>query len=168
MAKLKVAQDLIDFFYPVGSYYETSDTSFNPNTSWGGTWKEDSAGRVLVAYDASQTEFNTVGKTLGSKYLQSHSHTFSGSTGENGGHEHNLRYGGSGGNGVTISHSGDDYTVLNIPNWEWTKCSAVSNLWTSYCAHHTHTVSGSIGSCGSGNAQNIQPSVVAKRWHRIA
>lgn len=28
---------LLDMFYPVGSYYETSDGSFNPNTSWGGT-----------------------------------------------------------------------------------------------------------------------------------
>lgn len=29
---------ILDVFYPVGSYYETSDTTFNPNTSWGGTW----------------------------------------------------------------------------------------------------------------------------------
>ena len=25
-------------YYPIGSYYETSDTAFNPNTAWGGTW----------------------------------------------------------------------------------------------------------------------------------
>ena len=30
---------LLNLFYPVGSYYETSDAEFNPNTSWGGTWK---------------------------------------------------------------------------------------------------------------------------------
>ena len=101
MPKIKVAQDLIDFFYPVGSYYETSDINFNPNITWGGTWKEDSAGRVLVAYDPTQTEFN-------------------------------------------------------------------SNIFASTSGDHTHTISGSIGSSGSGNAQNIQPSVVAKRWHRIA
>ena len=28
----------IDLFYPIGSYYETSDNTFNPNTAWGGTW----------------------------------------------------------------------------------------------------------------------------------
>ena len=28
--------DLLDFFYPVGSYYETSNTSFDPNEEWGG------------------------------------------------------------------------------------------------------------------------------------
>ena len=31
--------------YPVGSYYETSDASFNPNTTWGGTWQSVSTGR---------------------------------------------------------------------------------------------------------------------------
>lgn len=29
-----------DFIYPVGSYFETSDSSFNPNSAWGGTWVE--------------------------------------------------------------------------------------------------------------------------------
>lgn len=28
----------IDLIYPVGSYYETSDTTFDPNVAWGGTW----------------------------------------------------------------------------------------------------------------------------------
>lgn len=27
-------------YYPVGSYYETSDSSFDPNTAWGGTWEK--------------------------------------------------------------------------------------------------------------------------------
>lgn len=26
--------ELLDFFYPVGSFYETTDTKFNPNESW--------------------------------------------------------------------------------------------------------------------------------------
>lgn len=29
---------VFDTFYPVGSYYETSDSTFDPNTAWGGTW----------------------------------------------------------------------------------------------------------------------------------
>ena len=36
-------------FYPVGSYYETSDTSFNPNTTWGGTWTLETEGQVHVS-----------------------------------------------------------------------------------------------------------------------
>lgn len=37
---------LLDFFYPVGSYYETSDADFNPNTEWGGTWVLETSGVV--------------------------------------------------------------------------------------------------------------------------
>ena len=65
---------VLDLMHPVGSYYETSDTSFNPNTAWGGTWVEDSKGRVTVGLDSTQTEFDTIGKTGGSKELQEHNH----------------------------------------------------------------------------------------------
>lgn len=71
---------IIDIFYPVGSYYETSDTAFNPNTAWGGTWVEDSAGLVTVAKDTGT--FATVGDTGGEEThtlttaeIPSHSHT---------------------------------------------------------------------------------------------
>lgn len=53
--------------YPVGSYYETSDASFDPNTAWGGTWVLDSKGRVTVSRDETIADFNTVGKTGGEK-----------------------------------------------------------------------------------------------------
>ena len=39
---------LIDFFYPVGSYYETSDSSFDPNVTWGGTWVLEADGLVHI------------------------------------------------------------------------------------------------------------------------
>ena len=65
---------LLDFIYPVGSYYETSDTSFNPNTAWGGTWLEDTKGRVTVALDSDDIDFDTINETGGSKYLQEHTH----------------------------------------------------------------------------------------------
>lgn len=40
---------LLDLFYPVGSYYVTSDADFNPNESWGGTWNLDNDGTALVS-----------------------------------------------------------------------------------------------------------------------
>ena len=58
---------LLDIFYPIGSYYETSDTSFDPNVTWGGTWVKDSKGRVTVALDDSDADFNTISKTGGEK-----------------------------------------------------------------------------------------------------
>lgn len=39
----------LDIFYPVGSYYETSDSTFNPNTAWGGTWIPETEGQVHVS-----------------------------------------------------------------------------------------------------------------------
>lgn len=40
---------LLDLFYPVGSYYVTSDADFNPNESWGGTWNLDNDGTALIS-----------------------------------------------------------------------------------------------------------------------
>ena len=33
------------YIYPVGSYYETSDSDFDPSRTWGGDWEEVVAGR---------------------------------------------------------------------------------------------------------------------------
>ena len=40
-------------FYPVGSYYETSDTSFDPNVAWGGTWELETQGQVHISAGSS-------------------------------------------------------------------------------------------------------------------
>ena len=40
---------VLDIFYPVGSYYETSDINFDPNVSWGGVWVLETAGIVHVS-----------------------------------------------------------------------------------------------------------------------
>lgn len=53
-----VARALIDIFnlvYPVGSYYETTDTNFDPNVQFGGTWVLEDAGLVHVSAGAGYT-----------------------------------------------------------------------------------------------------------------
>ena len=60
-----------DLFDVIGTTYGTGDgsTTFNvPNLK----------GKVLVGYNSSETEFDTLGKTGGSKAMQKHSHTFAG------------------------------------------------------------------------------------------
>lgn len=37
-----------DFVHPVGSLYETSDSSFDPNTTWGGTWSLKSSKEAYI------------------------------------------------------------------------------------------------------------------------
>lgn len=45
-SKLDVS-DLLDYLYPVGSYFVTSDLSFNPASLWGGTW--EISGQVITS-----------------------------------------------------------------------------------------------------------------------
>lgn len=59
--------------YPVGTIY-TSTSDINPTEYFGGTWETFGSGRTLVGVDTTQTEFNSVEKTGGSKYLQRHHH----------------------------------------------------------------------------------------------
>lgn len=68
-----VVNSIIDALYPVGSIY-ISVNNVNPSTLFGGTWEAFGAGRTPVGVDTSQTEFDTVEKEGGSKYLQQHSH----------------------------------------------------------------------------------------------
>lgn len=130
---------VIDVMYPVGSYYETSDTTFDPNIDWGvGTWVEDTAGRVLVAQESGT--FATVGGTGGEKThklteteIPSHSHRMNDNTWIN---EGTVQLGRSSG-------------------WAGDNASAFGGKWT-------------YNTGGNGSHNNLQPYIVVKRWHRTA
>ena len=134
MPKLKVSQDLIDLFHPVGEYYETSNIDFNPNTEWGGTWVEDTAGKVTVAKDNGT--FKTLGDAVGSE-----THTLT--VEEMPSHSHTEKYVGV--------------------NWYQ---HGTSGDWNVSSALEPYRETGNTG--GDKPHNNIQPSVVVIRWHRIA
>lgn len=67
--------NVVDMIYPIGSIY-LSVNNVNPSSIFGGSWESFGTGRTLVGVDTSQTEFNTVEKTGGSKYLQEHRHNY--------------------------------------------------------------------------------------------
>ena len=76
-----VPSDLIDFFYPIGSYYETSDANFDPNTAWGGTWSLEASGQVHVSAGTGYTIGSTGGEaehtlTKEESGLPQHKHGF--------------------------------------------------------------------------------------------
>lgn len=122
---------LLDLFYPVGSYYETSNSTFDPNVSWGGVWVEDSKGRVVVAQADSGT-FSTIGATGGVE-----KNDFSG----------------------TLHYADGAY-----------------GLQQNSSAYSDRQITGISGKIGGGeqvyhpfsNLNNLQPYVVARRWHRTA
>lgn len=128
-------------YYPVGSIYlSVNDT--NPSKWFGGTWEQIAKGRTLVGVDTSQTEFNTVKKTGGSKYLQKHNH----------GEYLNNNWGGrtpyviSGGGGT--SQSGFYVNTSNV-----SQGTEPQNL---------------TGDSGTGNSGNLQPYFTCYIWCRTA
>lgn len=143
--KTNISIDARDLYnvWPIGSIY-ISVVNINPSTYFGGTWEAFGTGKCLVGVDTSQTEFNSVEKTGGSKYLQEH--------------YHDIRFAAYDGNGVTISNIGTGVDVLDIPNWNWNKNrqndkNSGSNLYTN--------------KEGTGNSGNLQPYITVYMWKRI-
>lgn len=131
--------NLTDIFYPVGSYYYTSDANFNPNNSFGGTWVLDNDGTILVSKsNSNNSKFNAdLGIIVGE---ETHKLTIN----EMPAHQHAL----------TIIGGGSQ----KASGVQW----ATQNTTRQYAGDM-------IQSVGGGNAHNnVQPSKIANRWHRTA
>lgn len=131
-------------YYRIGDLFLTTIAT-NPSNFLGGKWELFGPGRCLVCVDTSQTEFNSVKKTGGSKYLQEH--------------YHDIRFAAYYGAGVTISNVGSGVDVLDIPNWSWNKNgkndkNSGSNLYTN--------------KEGTGTSGNLQPYITCYVWIRTA
>ena len=133
---------VFSMIYPVGSIYINAGVSTSPATLMGfGTWVRYGEGKVLVSQNASETEFDTLGETGGSKThtltvseLPSHTHTHTVQTGRS--------YSSSIGNAPVVQ--GSDNVVYSS--------AAVTT-----------------SSTGSGQAHNnLQPYIVVYMWRRTA
>lgn len=136
----EIKKAINDLIRPVGSYYETSDTSFDPNVTWGGTWVLDSAGKVTVAKDEDDIDFDTLGKTGGSKELQQHKHNGLAWLGDFNSQAITLNNGSGG--GYALSYSSNINTAQK------------NSIQTA--------------NAGTGDSGNLQPYIVVNRWHRTA
>ena len=70
--------EIRSMIYPVGSIYisVTDDTVAKVQARFGGTWEVFGQGKTLVGFNSSETEFDTIEETGGSKTINlSHSHT---------------------------------------------------------------------------------------------
>lgn len=134
---------LLNIIYPIGSYYETSDITFNPNTEWIGTWVQDTKGQVMVS-KSDGGYFKTINDNIGSDEftlttdnLPNHSHSLDFPVNPNsGGGRYDTGYFTSGGGNADWSQA----TFRKIANY-------------------------------SGNSKSfpiIQNSKVCIRWHRTA
>ena len=139
MYMIKPGIALVNIFYPVGSYYETSNNNFDPNVDWGGTWELDLSGTVLVSKSSSSSsKFNTtVGTIVGEE-------------------NHKL----------TINEMPDHYHELG---YDVGVLLAAGNQRGNAGTGSTYGQGWNTKSAGSNQPHNIiQPSKIANRWHRIA
>ena len=150
---------LFDMLYPVGSYYETSDSSFNPNNQWRGTWVLETAGQVHVSAGTGYAVGATGGEAthrLTAAEMPSHGHNVktwvnAGTVGPAKGYTNN---------GTTLY----DVSYGNqLANGSW------------YSTSFNAAESGNGDPTGltdmQGNSQahnNMPPYIVVNRWHRTA
>ena len=130
---------IFDLVYPVGSYYETSDTSFNPNTTWGGTWELETDGTVLVSKSSvSESIFNVdIGEVVGEE-------------------KHTLTV------NEMPSHN---HTMNAVRQWE----SNGDHYWLANQDVNNAIENGTTSNTGGSQPHNIvQPSKIVNRWHRTA
>lgn len=160
---VEIVENLWQRFYPVGSIYMSVENT-NPSTFIGGTWVAWGAGRVPVGVNTGDSNFNTVEKTGGASthtlteaQMPAHTHTVSGTAASNGAHRHRAGY-----------KRQDNYGSGALDAMHWSDYSDGS-VSTSTDGAHTHTVSGTAASKGSGKAHNnLQPYITCYMWKRTA
>ncbi len=141
--------------YPVGSIYVNAGVTTNPATLFGfGTWVAFGAGRVMVGLNGSDSLFDALEETGGSKdaLVVSHTHTLS----TEGVHNHTTdvpyKPNFSGGGPVAMLDGSQPI-------------AGYQSITSSTAGSHSHTVS-TTGS--SGTNANLQPYITVAMWKRTA
>lgn len=114
----------------------------------------DLRGRMTVGYNPTDTDYDTVGKTGGSKTVtlteaQMPAHTHTGSTANAGAHTHNISLKGGESDGGNSGRELRQNTELGIPK----------TVTTDSQGNHTHTLT--INNTGGGQAHENRPPFMA-------
>lgn len=144
--------DPLNMFYPVGSYYETSDADFDPNTAWGGTWVLETAGQVHISAGTGYTIGATGGSTTKSYTPQGSVQNHTLTVNEMPSHTHRGMY--SSGTGTSAGMAG-------VATNHWYANGYLES--TGGGAGHNHGFSGTQASIDV-----MQPYITVNRWHRTA
>lgn len=185
-----IQKNMLDMFYPIGSYYETSDSSFDPNVSWGGTWESMHDGTALISEGAYwNTKQAQPGETIGNvqtwlkiNQIPSHTHSVNITAKSSGSHNHNFS-----GTTNNTTHSHNLYHSGRMLYWDsglpdspgklafgtndntGTHIQMTWDAKTATDGNHSHTYSGTVASNGAhthsvsgttGSAGQSSPSPV--------
>jgi hypothetical protein len=158
IATTAFVQAALQSVYPVGSIYINAGVTTNPATLLGfGTWTAFGAGRVMVGLNGSDTLFDTLEETGGSKdaIVVSHTHTAT-STVTDPGHNHTIQ---------RTSNDGNFTTAFDVPS-----DGPANTYFTGTTSSTTGiTVGTTVASTGSsGTNANLQPYITVAMWKRTA
>lgn len=162
-------------YYPVGSYYETSDSTFNPNNAWGGTWVLETEGQVHISGSVNGTYTITGAPTDtsdgGSKdaIIPYHNHgtAITQPTFTYPNHTHNIKTASPNNTG---SFSTNQVEFGKPTGTTYTNNNMFSSSGGGNCTRTTN-VGVTINHAGTnGNLAdaNMQPYIIVNRWHRTA
>ena len=162
-------QDLITYIYdttyPIGSYYETTDTNFDPNENFVGEWELETEGLVhvsagsnyVVSANAKDGGEATHKLTAAESGVPAHGHPA------------------SSGNGYmsfarVVGAAGTTYANNHVTGYQSAGYKDVSNTSNFPGAAHTHsiTVSNNTAKDATNAHNNMQPYKIVNRWHRTA
>lgn len=186
---------MLDWFYPVGTIYETTsadlDTTTKMNTHFGGTWEVYGSGRVLVAKSAD-TEFDALGETGGEKThtlteseMPKHTHVQNSHNHTQGSHTHTQSshsHGAGNLSGFTVYQSGgaSRYRLASGSNYYAVSASSINDIGyssstasttasnNSTTATNNATTATNQNTGGDGAHNNLQPYIVVYRYRRTA
>lgn len=172
-----VMKNLYDALYPIGTVYTTTDSGFNPESSWVGTWEVLTQGylKPVSLTESSMVTGGANSVTLSVANLPAHNHTFSGNsvTTSSDSHNHtislndNIRNTSVEASGYGLTSTIDFSNRVMITN----SGTAYTRTGTTSSDTHTHTVTatGSISNTGSGTAISVENAYyTVYMWHRIA
>lgn len=186
IATTAFVQQALQAIYPVGSVYINASSSTNPADIFGfGTWVAFGEGRVVIGLNSSDSLFDTLGETGGSKdaVVASHTHTFTsgaesaththtGTTGtESVGHTHTFSTtsGSSGNHNHTLTDPGHTHSI-EVSSLAGTSVSygriysgyanlitgnATTGISIAAVGDHTHSISGTTGAVSANHTHTI-------------
>lgn len=147
----ELVQDLCDMVYPIGCYFETTDTDFNPNDVFVGTWVLEAEGLVHVSSGTNyvvSTDAQDGGEathTLQKTEMPAHNHGFQMA-------------------GTNLDPSGD-----GAFGFQSNVNAGSGAFWvTGLCRKgDAGNYAGSMRNTGGGQAHNnMQPYKIVNRWYR--
>lgn len=136
--------------YPVGSIYVNAGVTTNPATLLGfGTWTAFGAGRVMIGLNGSDSLFDTLEETGGSKdaIVVSHTHT------------------------ATVTDPGHSHTITGLANLSGGGTGFNSNASGSSDSTNPEVTGISVSNSttgSSGTNANLQPYITVAMWKRTA